>query len=348
MRTRIKLIMICLFLLSFCSAAQASGKAVPAPVIKGAAANPDRSVTIRWKKVAGATSYAVYYRSSGRRSWIRITSGIKSESFRHQPDASFPLEPGSAYEYTVRAARNGKPGKRSSSFVSVVPYVDGSVAEGWERDGAHICYRVNHKRVSGWKKINGKRYWFDPKTKRLAVNTIAGSGKDLAYVDGTGTEVKDPVIRLAVSFVRKHAGSSQNRLERLKACYRYIVDVCSYRSASDSESIRKMPSYANYMFRTHTGNCYRGAAALTYAAKVLGFETRMGVGGVTAYADHSLSTHGWTEVKLGGKWHICDTSMQRYHADADLFMVPRNKYPYRIRIDDTYELTVQNGKVVWR
>ena len=148
--------------------------------------------------------------------------------------------------------------------------------------------------------------------------------------------------------MQKHGGSSRTRLGKLKACYRYIVDVCRYRSAGDAESIRKMPSYAQYMFRTHTGNCYRGAAALTYAAKVLGFETRMGVGGVTAYADHSLSTHGWTEVKLGGKWHICDTSMQRYHSDADLFMVPRSEYPYRIRIDDTYELTVQNGKVVWR
>jgi len=348
MRRRARLISIWIFLIFFCRPVWAGSEKVPAPVIQSVTAKPDHSVIIKWRKVPSAVSYSVYYKKSGDRKWVRLVSEVRKLSFRHRPDAAFPLEAGQAYEYTVRANRKGKAGKRSHTGVCVVPYVDKSITQGWERDTDHICYRIAGKRASGWNTISGKKYWFGIKTGWLAVNSIAGSGKDYYYVDGSGIQVKDPVVRSAVSFVRKYAGSSHKRLDKLKACYRYIVNKCQYRSAYDEESISKMSAYAQYMFRTHTGNCYRGAAALTYAAKVLGFEARMGVGGVTAYANHSLSTHGWTEVRVGGRWYICDTSMQRHHPDADLFLVSRKEYPYRLRIDDTYELTIQNGKVVWK
>ena len=102
------------------------------------------------------------------------------------------------------------------------------------------------------------------------------------------------------------------------------------------------------MFSRHRGDCYYYAATMAYIARVLGYDSRVAVGGVTARGPAApLSLHGWCEVKYGKSWRMLDCSMQRAHLDRNLCLVTRKKYPFRLRCDKVYTMTVKNAKVKW-
>lgn len=87
---------------------------------------------------------------------------------------------------------------------------------------------------------------------------------------------------------------------------------------------------------------------MAYIARVLGYDSRVAVGGVTARGPAApLSLHGWCEVKYGKSWRMLDCSMQRAHHDRNLCLVTRKKYPFRLRCDKVYTMTVKNAKVKW-
>ena len=213
----------------------------------------------------------------------------------------------------------------------------------WVTQGNLRYYYVNEVPVSGWQKISKKWYYFDPSTHVMQKNKIVGSGKSgYYYVDETGVRITDPVVKLAVKCVRKNAKKAKTPAKKLKACYSYFVNKCKYRHYANSESISDMPSFAKSMFKKRYGDCYRGAAAITYCAKVLGFETRMGMGGVYYYE----AAHGWNEVKTKKGWAITDISRGRASGKT-LCMKIYAKYPYHLRIDKYYRLSIKNGKVKW-
>ena len=111
---------------------------------------------------------------------------------------------------------------------------------------------------------------------------------------------------------------------------------------------KNLSSYARYMFSRHRGDCYYYASTMAYIARVLGYDSRVAVGGVTARGPAApLSLHGWCEVKYGKSWRMLDCSMQRAHLDRNLCLVTRKKYPFRLRCDKVYILTVKNAKVKW-
>ncbi len=103
------------------------------------------------------------------------------------------------------------------------------------------------------------------------------------------------------------------------------------------------------LFTNICGNCYRYAAGFACIAKVLGYDSRVAVGGVTSSSTRSyLSPHGWTEVKVDGKWYICDVSMARSSSGKSTYMRTESNYPYRHRCDNRYTLSTSNGKAVWK
>ncbi|MCD8077708.1 MAG: hypothetical protein LUE63_04925, partial [Lachnospiraceae bacterium] len=211
---------------------------------------------------------------------------------------------------------------------------------------AKYYFTSKGKMVTGWKTIDDLKYYFNSKGK-LQTNKIVGSKKKgYYYVDETGVRVTDSNIQAAVDFVMENSDSSQSASKRLKACFKALCKYPYKRFYSDSPSASKIKKYASYMFTNKTGNCYRYASAMAYIAKVLGYESRVAVGGVTAYSG-SLSPHGWCEVKVNGKWKMIDCSMQRAHSDVSLYLVTRAKYPYRLRCDSVYTMTVKKGKVKW-
>lgn len=122
-----------------------------------------------------------------------------------------------------------------------------------------------------------------------------------------------------------------------------------FHMGTEVPTARNIKSCARYMFTRKRGSCYYYAAAMAYIARVLGYDSRVAVGGVTARGPYAqLSPHGWCEVRIGSRWLICDCSMQRAHSDQNLFLVSEIRYPFRMRRDKTYVMTVKKGRVIWK
>jgi len=181
-------------------------------------------------------------------------------------------------------------------------------------------------------------------------NRITGTkSKGYVYVDRTGTAVKTGEIRQAVDFVMKNSSRKYKTRQRLRQCYDALVKYSYFHMGTEVPTARNIRSCARYMFSRKRGNRYYYAAAMAYIARVLGYDSRVVVGGVTARGLYApLSDHGWCEIKIGSRWMICDCSMQRAHQDQNLFLVAGNKYPFRMRRDKTYVMTVKKGRVTWK
>ena len=184
---------------------------------------------------------------------------------------------------------------------------------------------------------------------KLVVNRIIGSkARGYYYVDKTGRKVNTREIRQAVDFVMRNSKAGDSRAKRLKACYRALQAYPYFGMTNRAPKAKNLFSYARYMFSRHRGDCYYYASTMAYIARVLGYDSRVAVGGVTARGPAApLSLHGWCEVKYGKSWRMLDCSMQRAHHDRNLCLVTRKKYPFRLRCDKVYTMTVKNAKVKW-
>lgn len=259
-----------------------------------------------------------------------------------------------------------------------VYYLDpeaGLKTSGWVKSGKKTYY-AGKKGIlrTGWKSLIGKKYYFSPKNNNMQTgwtavdgnyyyftasgkgkgalqkNCIAGTSKTgVYYVDHKGIRVTSSEVVNAVRFVQQYAAGAGTSDEKLRKCFMALQGYPYLRTAQDFPSAGNMSSYANDMFTRGKGNCYRYAASFACVAKVLGFQSRVGVGGVSSRGPGtSLSPHGWAEVKVGGRWGICDISMQRHHSETSLYLCAAGKYPFRISCHARYTLTVQNGKVSWK
>lgn len=192
---------------------------------------------------------------------------------------------------------------------------------------------------------DGKVY----QNNKPVTNKIVGSkAKGYYYVDKTGRKVNTREIRQAVDFVMRNSKAGDSRAKRLKACYRALQAYPYFGMTNRAPKAKNLFSYARYMFSRHRGDCYYYASTMAYIACVLGYDSRVAVGGVTARGPAApLSLHGWCEVKYGKSWRMLDCSMQRAHLDRNLCLVTRKKYPFRLRCDKVYTMTVKNAKVKW-
>lgn len=192
---------------------------------------------------------------------------------------------------------------------------------------------------------DGKVY----QNNKPVTNKIVGSkAKGYYYVDKTGRKVNTGEIRQAVDFVMRNSKAGDSRAKRLKACYRALQAYPYFGMTNRAPKAKNLFSYARYMFSRHRGDCYYYASTMAYIARVLGYDSRVAVGGVTARGPAApLSLHGWCEVKYGKSWRMLDCSMQRAHLDRNLCLVTRKKYPFRLRCDKVYTMTVKNAKVKW-
>lgn len=192
---------------------------------------------------------------------------------------------------------------------------------------------------------DGKVY----QNNKPVTNKIVGSkAKGYYYVDKTGRKVNTREIRQAVDFVMRNSKAGDSRAKRLKACYRALQAYPYFGMTNRAPKAKNLFSYARYMFSRHRGDCYYYASTMAYIARVLGYDSRVAVGGVTARGPAApLSLHGWCEVKYGKSWRMLDCSMQRAHHDRNLCLVTRKKYSFRLRCDKVYTMTVKNAKVKW-
>ena len=71
-------------------------------------------------------------------------------------------------------------------------------------------------------------------------------------------------------------------------------------------------TYAQKMISTKAGSCYQYASLFGYMAlKGTGLPVRVAVGTTKGYGKPNQA-HAWTEVKIGKKWYIYDTIMDKF------------------------------------
>ncbi len=226
--------------------------------------------------------------------------------------------------------------------------------QGWvEKDGSTYYYNKEHKRVSGWQKIRKKWYYFDRKTKAMAVNQIAGDKKNgYYYVGADGIRVNNKVVNKAVEVVRSCTKNRMTEEEKVEACFLYIAKECRYQHRNEQQSAARMPTFAYEMYFTKKGNCYMSASALAYCAKIIGCPARVTVGGNSPTA----TGHGWAEIRVDGRWYVYDASRQRWSYSRDLSKITWKQFyniwksykKYNVHRNITYLLETEGGKAVWK
>lgn len=129
-------------------------------------------VVVRWKSVAAATQYRIYYKKKGMSGWTKVAVVDASKTgYTHVSSTKYPLEPGQVYTYTVRAYNkvSDKCGKYDqtglSARVPIKPQLvelervfvskSGAVTVSWKAAKNATQYFIYYKQagVSTWKKI---------------------------------------------------------------------------------------------------------------------------------------------------------------------------------------------------
>ncbi|MCD8077927.1 MAG: hypothetical protein LUE63_06080 [Lachnospiraceae bacterium] len=251
----------------------------------------------------------------------------------------------------------------------------GKMVTGWKTiDNNRFYFSSKGKMATGWKTINGKTYYFKKKTGKtlpkgamltglrkingykyyfsakgvMQTNRIVGSKTEgYYYVDDNGKVITSKEIKLAVKFVVAHTDNDWSASKKLKTCFNYLWKNYSYKRSYDSANASTLSGFAVNMFTTKKGNCFRYAASFACIAKVLGYESRVAVGKISSLHG-GMTAHGWTEVKVNGKWYICDANMQKNYPSINSYMRTESTYAYRHSCSARYVLKTSKGKAVWK
>lgn len=131
----------------------------------------------------------------------------------------------------------------------------------------------------------------------------------------------------AEAIVKKNVKSGDSTKKKLKRLFTYIQKNYDYARAMGFKTYDGWEKdYALEMFTKKKGSCYHYAAAYAFLArKATGYQVRIGVGKTNGFSGN-LQDHAWTEVKIGSKWYICDTNMDKYAAKSSgkYFLKKRN------------------------
>lgn len=112
----------------------------------------------------------------------------------------------------------------------------------------------------------------------------------------------------------RQGDSAKKKLQKL---FSYLQKEYGYARKTGFDAYRGWEKdFALEMFGGKKGSCYHYAAAYAFLAKkATGCSVRIGVGQTDGFSGE-LQKHAWAEVKLNGKWYICDPNMDKYAADC--------------------------------
>ncbi len=207
----------------------------------------------------------------------------------------------------------------------------------------------NNVMLTDWQKIGDYKYYFMPSGIEKGVlqsNCIVDTSTGSFYVDAEGIQVTSDEIVQAVGFVKSYTDSSWSAEVKLQKCFEALWRNYSYQRFYDTPAAWSMSGYTNYMFANRMGNCFRYAASYACVARVLGYESRVAVGSVSA-RNGGMTPHGWAEVNVDGTWYICDPNMQRNYPNINSYMCTDSTYAYRHTCSVRYTLTIRKGGVSW-
>lgn len=147
----------------------------------------------------------------------------------------------------------------------------------------------------------------------LAACIMAGSLTQAAQAASAGDKLNEEITKIVDKKVK--AGDSAKK--KLKKLFAYVEKDYDYGRKTGFEAYDGWEKdYALEMLKDGKGSCYHYAAVYAFLAKkAAGCSVRIGIGQTDGFSG-SLQKHAWTEVKISGKWYICDTNMDKYAADS--------------------------------
>ena len=289
---------------------------------------------IEWKARDGVAAYRLYRKTLGG-SWSRLFDSVTDASYQDK------VEKNTIYAYTLRYL-DGE-GELISDYLDDVKYYkNGKAVDGKTEYNGKTYYFDNGHLRSGLQRINGKLYYYNANGS-LSKDTLVKSGSDYYYADKNGVCCETEEIRLAAEFMYKYCKGDTLKA-KMKSGFMYLADHFPYQRYYDPPvSALDMPRMATTCFKNRNANCYRYAAAFCCLARIAGYRARVAVGTTGGLP------HGWTEVYVDGRWLICDpdANIPKYNkADYAAYMM--TYHFWQLSKSFSSELTIENGKAVWK
>lgn len=147
----------------------------------------------------------------------------------------------------------------------------------------------------------------------VAVCIVTGVLVQPAKAAQANAKLDETVTKL----VDKQVKEKDSAKKKLKKLFAYIQKDYDYARKTGFEAYDGWEKdYALEMYEDQKGSCYHYAAGYAFLAKkATGYSVRIGVGQTNGFSGN-LQKHAWTEIKIGGKWYICDPNMDKYAADS--------------------------------
>ncbi|MBQ3329932.1 MAG: hypothetical protein IJG87_02005 [Ruminococcus sp.] len=288
-----------------------------------------------WEAREGVDAYRLYRKTLGG-SWSRLFDAVPESSY-----LDTGVEEGKIYAYTLRYLDDE--GELISGYTDNVKYYqDGEPVDGKIRYNDKTYFFDKGYLRSGLQRIDGKLYYYN-ENGSISKDAIVKSGSDYYYADKNGVCCESEEICLAAEFMAKNCKGDTLK-EKMKSGFMYLADNFPYQRYYDPpKSASDMPRMATTCFKNRNANCYRYAAAFCCLARIAGYRARVAIGTTGGLP------HGWTEVYVDGKWLICDpdANIPQYHmADYAAYMM--KSHFWQLSKSFSAELTIENGKAVWK
>ena len=198
--------------------------------------------------------------------------------------------------------------------------------------------------LRGYVTVAGRTYYYDADGVMGRGGIVGSEEEGYTYADENGVCCMSEEIRLAADFMMKH-GTGETLDERMKTGFLYLANHFGYlRSFDHTFKAQDMAGLAVDMFTNEKGNCYRYAACFACIAKIAGYRARVGIGTTVG------NPHGWTEVKVGSRWLICDPDAEMAEkAMPDYYSYMMERHFWQITARQRIELTIdRDGCAVWK
>ena len=171
----------------------------------------------------------------------------------------------------------------------------------WKTVGKKKYYfKSNGAAAIGWNKIGDKGYYFTDKAVMVKNKKV-----DSVKLDSKGRASLTTRVRMLVevqSVLDKRTKSSQTNAQKLKSCYRYMVDKCGYgypggglKMVPQGKPSKWEVSYGYEMLRTKKGNCYSYAAGFAMLARGCGYKATVIVGKIQKPGE-TARPHAWVDI----------------------------------------------------
>lgn len=216
-------------------------------------------------------------------------------------------------EVSAKAVKQGKKLENGKYYY----YVKGKkIKNQWKTISKKRYYfKKDGSAAVGWNKIGNKAYYFDAKGVMEKNKTVHKVKLDKNGEAKLSARAK--VMIKAQSVVEKKTKATQSKEQKLKICYKYMVQ-CGYLGKRPDSKAGWEVRFADDMLRTRKGNCYSFAAAFGMLARACGYNARI-VTGTASLENGRKVDHAWVEI--GGKVYDPqqENSFKKMNRSVDLY-----------------------------